>query len=135
MIPTHREMVAKALELKAQVEEFRSATYTVVHFQDPSGPTYCFVAAFDLDSLGYGYTLTDANFIEIKAIQQVKADVIAAFGNFVSKMQAYSRGEIQHPFAKNVVAENPDVVPAHKMTTDGGITADHDLDAPEAELK
>lgn len=135
MIPTHQQMVATALELQAQIEEFRSATYTVFHFQDPSGPMYCFVAAFDLNTMGYGYTLTDANFIELKGIQQVSPDVLAAFGDFIAKMQSYTRGEIPHPFAKNIVAEDPSVVPAHSMTQGNGIDSDHDLDAPEAELK
>ena len=129
---THQETLFQALELRASIDDLRSATYTVVQYQDPKGPMYMFVASFDLDAMQYVYTLADANFIEVKGFSQVGPEVVANFGKFVDAMLAYTKGA-PHPYADNIVKDNPEVVPVRDLPAEG-LASDHNITADEATL-
>lgn len=134
---SYQELIAQALELKALREDLASATYTVIEHVDRIGITRMFVASFDLDHLVFNYTVTDPNFIQVKALESLSPDALVAFGNFVEKMEEYGKGG-EHPYKHRTVAENPEIVPekvvdVHAVAKGDGI-ANKDYDDDEASL-
>lgn len=130
---THQEVLARALELRAEIEDLRSATYIVERYVDNLGTHVMFIAAFDMDSLAFTYSVTDANFLEIKALSMVQPETIAAFGTFVNNMLAYVAGG-DHPYKNSLAADNPDMIRPHEQL-DADFPDDRDINADEATLK
>ena len=130
----YQETVKQALELKVQIEDLRSATYTVVRFDDPRGGVYMFIASFNIDSVSYGFALTDPNWVEIKAMNTVSPETIAAFGKFVDAMLAYTKGG-PHPYPADIAKENPPhIMSPHEVAGAGINTDDRHIDDDEATL-
>lgn len=133
---SYQELITQALELRAQIDDLRSASYTVVEYLEDSGPTYMFVASFDLERMEYQYAVVDANWIEVKTLGQIKPLTHAAFGDFITKMNEYVKGG-PHPYKENIVGNNPDAIrspfevakPSHTFVDDSDLTDD------EASLK
>lgn len=131
---SHQEVLHKALELRAQIEDLRSATYIVDNFTDSLGQQFMFIAAFDMDAMEYSYTITDPNFIEIKGIQQANPEAMVAYGTFISNMMQYVAGG-EHPYADKLAAYQPDLVksPLDELH-DAQFPTDRDVDDSEAQL-
>ena len=130
---SHQEVLARALELRAEIEDLRSATYIVEQFTDSQSTALMFIAAFDMDQLQFVYNVTDANFLEIKALSMLQPDAIAAFGAFVTNMLAYVAGG-DHPYKGSLAAHNPDMIRPHD-NLDQDLPDDRDVSDTEAQLK
>lgn len=130
---SHQEVLHQALELKATIEELRSSTYIVDQYTDHAQTPYMFIAAFDMDSMGYSYTITDANFIEIKGISQTSPETIAAFGVFISNMMAYVAGG-EHPYADKLAAYQPEIINPMDGVKNNGFPSDREVDDSNAQL-
>ncbi len=129
---THQEVLFQALELKAAFEELKSATYIVDNYTDSNGTPFMFVAAFDIDRLTYSYTVTDANFLQILALNQLPPETLVAFGEFTGNMIKYVKGG-EHPYKDKLAKFQPDVIKPHANMQDGFPT-DHDIDDSNASL-
>lgn len=129
----HQEVLARALELRAEIEDLRSATYIVEQHTDDIGARLMFIAAFDMDSLAFSYNVTDANFVEVKAITMLRPETIAGFGVFVQNMLAYVAGG-DHPYKDSLAAHNPDMIRPHE-NLESDFPDDRDIDAKEATLQ
>ena len=129
---THQEVLAKALELRAAIEDLRSATYIVERHTDDIGAQLMFIAAFDMDTLAFSYNVTDANFMEIKAITMLRPETVGAFGAFVNNMLVYVNGG-DHPYKDSLAAHNPDMIRPHENLEDD-FPDDRDIEAKEATL-
>jgi len=131
---SYQETIAQALELKVLIEDLRSSTYTVVRFDDPRGGVYMFIASFEISTLSYGFALTDANWMEIKAMNTISPETIAAFGKFVDAMLAYTKGA-PHPYPADIAKENPPhIMTPHQVASAGINTDDRDISDDEATL-
>lgn len=130
---SHQEVLRQALELKATIEDLRSSTYIVDRFTDRNMTPYMFIAAFDMDTMDYSYTITDANFVEIKGIQQASPDTLAAFGVFITNMMAYVAGG-EHPYADKLAAFQPEIINPMDGIKNQEFPTDHDVDDDEAKL-
>lgn len=133
MMMTHQEVLHRALELKAEIEDLRSATYIVDQFTDSNGTAVMFIAAFDMDSLSFSYTVTDPNFIEIKGIGQISPETAAAYGVFVQNMLNYEKGG-EHPYKDKLAAFNPEIIKPHDLM-DQEFPDDRGIDDSAATLK
>ena len=134
-MPTYQETIQQALELKVQIEDLRSSTYTVVRYDDPRGSVYMFIASFEIDTLSYGFAITDPNWVEIKAMSTLHPETMAAYGKFIDAMLAYTKGE-PHPYPADVARENPPhIMTPHEVASAGINTDDRHVDDSEAELK
>jgi hypothetical protein len=102
-------LLEEAVALKLQLEDFRSATYHIVSYQHEN-ETYNFVASFDLEAMDFTYTLCNADFANIRTIDQVPPEVLAQYGIFVNNMQEYKKGG-ENAYAQNTVKSNPNVLP------------------------
>lgn len=130
---SHQEVLKQALELRVSIEDLKSATYIVYNFTDENGTPYMFIAAFDMDAMEYSYTIADANFIEIKGIQQTSPETIVAFGEFIKNMRLYIAGG-EHPYADKLAAFQPNILSPHDALRDSEFQDDRDIDDSEAQL-
>lgn len=130
---SHQEVLKQALELKATIEDLRSGTYIVDQFTDRNQTPYMFIAAFDMDTMDYSYTITDANFMDIKGLQQVSPETIGAFGVFVTNMMAYVAGG-EHPYADKLAAYQPEIINPLDSIKEQEFPNDREVDDSEAQL-
>lgn len=130
---SHQEVLKQALELRAAIEDLRSSTYIVFNYTDDNATPHMFIAAFDMDAMSYSYTITDANFIEVKGIQQTSPETIVAFGEFIKNMRAYVDGG-PHPYADKLAAHQPNIVNPLDELRDSEFPSDRDVDDSEAQL-
>lgn len=129
---THQEILHQALELKAQIEDLKSATYIVENFTDSHGTPYMFIASFSMNTLEYTYQITDANFVEIKGVSQARPETMVAYGEFVGNMIKYVAGG-EHPYADKRAGYNPEIIKPHDLMQQV-FESDQDIDDSEASL-
>ncbi len=130
-----QEIITQALNLRVQLDDLRSATYTVVTFEETSGPTFLFIASFNIETMNFHYAITDANWIEVKTLSQLQPETLAAYGDFVSKMIAFTKGE-PHPYKDNIVGNNSEAVKSpHDMAKATAFVDDSNIDDSEASLR
>jgi hypothetical protein len=131
-LQTHQEILHQALELRAQIEDLKSATYIVDNFEDSHGTPYMFIASFSLTTLEYAYQITDGNFVEIKGISHARPETMAAYGEFVSAMMKYVAGG-EHPYTDKLAGFAPEVIKPHD-TMQQVFEDDQNVDDSEASL-
>lgn len=117
-------IVKTALELRAEMEDLKSASYTIVDYNVEGAPLLYFIASFSMDKLCYEYTVADENFIAVRSIDQLGTDAVVQYGKFVEAMEAYVGGE-PHPFADKIVSNGATVKTPSPKT---GFESDHDID-------
>lgn len=117
-------IVKTALDLRAEVEDLKSASYTIVDYNVEGSPLLYFIASFSMDKLCFEYTIADENFIAIRSIDQLGTDAVIQYGKFVEAMESYVAGA-PHPFADKIVSNGATIkTPSPKS----GFEGDHDID-------
>lgn len=130
---SHQEVLKQALELRVAIDDLRSATYIVDNFTDENQTPYMFIASFDMDAMEYSFNITDANFIEVKGVQQASPETIVAFGVFIANMRKYVAGG-EHPYADKLAVYQPNIVNPMDELKDEQFPSDRDIDDSEAQL-
>lgn len=107
----YQTLLVEATALKEAQEDLRSATYTVLSYNDNERMFY-FIASYSIDDLTYEYTVADENFIALRALSQLTNNAIVAYGDFIRNMELFVSGAINHPYADSICdGEQPLVMP------------------------
>ncbi len=113
-------------DLQRQMQEIQSTCYVLYPISDG----FQFIAYYDLSDNSMGYTVVDANMVEIKLLGDLPADVLVGFGKFVDMLEQWQNDStMDFPFSLHVTDKIPEVRSEFDPPA-----SDENLDGDEARL-
>lgn len=89
-------------ELRRKLQEVQSTAYVILPVDD-----HKLISFLDADTVSMGYTVVNADMIEIKLISELPPTVLIAFGKFVEAMERWQSGDIEEfPFSQYAATED-----------------------------
>lgn len=123
-----KALLDRASELKREQQDLQSTAYVVF----PVADNFRFISFFDIEQLAMGYTVVDQNFVEVKMLSELPAEILVAFGKFVETIEMWQKDESME-FPYSMYAGN-NIDETQIKSKFEFVPPDQDLDGDEAKL-
>lgn len=93
----YKQLTEEMSDLKKRMQELQSAVYAVIQIETGHN----LICYMDMETLAMGFTITNTDMVEIKLIQELPAEALILFSEFVSNVRAWEEGMCaEFPYAQ-----------------------------------